>query len=272
MTTHKFNNRQSLINANMLNKTTLAACCLGLAAGASAGGFYISGSYGVSELDDVDNMGTFTSAFTTGEVTGVSPPLTVPAGSPVGWDTELDSGEAYSFALGMGFNEFRLELEYAVSDTDIDTHQGVSAAGIPLGTIDAGVLLSGNVGDLGISVADLVADGRGEVDSETYFLNLYYDIDTGTGFTPFLGMGVGMTNVEVSYQPSGVMVIDDDDDVLSYQFLAGVGYDFNEHVTLSLAFKYRDSQEATVESSLLPARFDLDMEGYVYDLGLRYTF
>lgn len=53
----------------------------------------------------------------------------------------------------------RFEAEYACASHDVDTHRNVQAAGIALGSEDAAVLVSGAAANLGISVADLVADG-----------------------------------------------------------------------------------------------------------------
>ena len=116
----------------------------------AAAEIYVAGTYGIVDQDDSNNSGNFTSDFTTGAVTGVNPPLTIPAGSPVVWETDFDKGDQWSLAIGYKLNNFRVELEYARTTSDIDTHKGVSAAGIDLTAIDAGVLISGNVGDLGV--------------------------------------------------------------------------------------------------------------------------
>ncbi len=234
--------------------------------------FYISGSYGYADIDDVDSNGTFTSDFTTGTVTGVNPPLVIGSGNAVEWDTDLDSGDAYSLSFGMFFDNFRVELEYAASSADIDSHDDVTAAGLALGAIDAGVLISGNVGDLGVSVADLVAAGEGEVETETIFVNGFYDFRNDSKWVPFVGVGIGYATVDVSYEPSNVAIIDDDDDVFAYQLMAGLAYQLNDQIAVSASLRYRDYEEATVNSSLLPAEFDIELDEMVYDVGFRYSF
>ena len=47
---------------------------------------------------------------------------------------------------------------------DVNRHFGVNAAGIDLSNIDAGVLIAGNVGDLGVSTEGLVANGAGAIE------------------------------------------------------------------------------------------------------------
>lgn len=249
-----------------------ALACLSLATSVQANSFYVSGSYGIADIDDIDSDGTFTSDFVTGTVTGVNPPLTIPAGNAVTWDTDLDRGDSYSLAFGMRFDNFRVELEYAASSTDIDSHENVVAAGLALGALDAGVLISGNVGDLGVTVADLVAAGEGEVEVQSWFINGYYDFRNDTNWVPFVGVGIGNAEIDVSYEPSNVAILDDDDSVFAYQLMAGVAYQFNDQFAITASLRYRDYEEATLDATLLPAEFDIELDEMVYDLGIRYEF
>ena len=233
-------------------------------------GSYISGSIGYNNQDDSNNQGVFTSDFTTGQVTGVNPPLNIPAGAAVGWNTQLDSGIGYSLAYGWYLPQMRLELEYAVSDADVTSHTGVNAAGLDLGAIDAGVLIAGNVGDLGVSVADLVADGRGEIESDTLYINGLYDFGDGSGFTPYVGLGLGYSSVDVLYAPSGVGIIDSDDTVFAYQLIVGASLDINDSTKAFGNIRYRKSSDVSVSSTLLPASFDVENESIVLDIGVRF--
>src|SRR5690606_10941923 len=156
-----------------------------LASSASAQDFYVSGGLGINFQDDTANRGALVSGFTTGQVTGVTPPLSLSAGTPVSWSTQYDDGMFFSLAAGWTFESFRFEAEYSWTEADIDGHRGVNAGGIDLSAIDAGVLISGNVGDLGVNTAALVADGRGDIDTDTWMLNAYYDFDLGNRFTPY---------------------------------------------------------------------------------------
>jgi len=263
----KKNLRGSLLAASV------ATASLMISGTALAAPFYVSGSIGLVDQDDSSTDGKFTSDFTTGTVTGVNPPLTIPAGNKVGWNTTFDDGEAFNLAFGVVlFESFRVELEYSATEADVDKHTGVSAAGIDLTDIDAGVLLTGNVGDLGVSVGDLVANGKGSLETETFFLNGFYDFHNSTDFTPFIGAGIGYSNIDVDYKPSNVKIINDDDDVVSYQISGGVSYAFNEFFHVVGSVRYRTSDDASVNSSLLPAKFDIENESMMYDIGVRYHF
>ncbi len=260
----------------MKSTTLFARSALGalLAAAplAQAADVYVGATYGIVDMDDIDTDGSFTSDFTTGEVTGVSPPLTIPSGSPVSWETELDDGDGFGLVFGMNFELFRAEIEYSWTSNDVDSHGGVNAAGIALDGVDAGVLLTGNVGDLGVTTGELVGNGQGEVETSTFFVNGYYDFKNDTKWTPFLGAGIGYANIEIEYEPSNVGIIDDDDDVFAWQIMGGVSYAINEQFEVTGSIRYRETDDAEFNSELLGAEFDIETETLTYDLGIRYNF
>ncbi|MEE4659709.1 MAG: outer membrane beta-barrel protein [Halieaceae bacterium] len=244
---------------------------------AQAADLYVGGSVGYVDMDDIDTDGNFTSDFVTGQVTDVpGSPLTIPAGESVNWDTELDSGYGIGLVFGMKFDLFsqswRAELEYSYTTNDVDSHSNVTAAGIGLDPIDAGILLTGNTEDLGVTTGDLVNNGQGEVETNSLFVNAYYDFKTSTNWTPFIGVGIGYSNVDVDYSPSNVGIIDEDDDVFAWQVMGGVSYAFNEQFELTGSVRYRETDEADLNSDLLPASFDIETESLIVDLGIRYNF
>ena len=233
----------------------------------------MSASLGQSFAPDIDSDGTFTRAFTTGTVTGVNPPLTLPAGAPVTWDTSIDDSLFYSLAVGLDTDFLRCEFEYSQANFDVSSHRNVNAGGIALGAIDAGVLISGNVGNLGTSVANLVASDNGEVETATYMVNALYDFDLGLPVTPYVGIGIGNTTFDVRYNPGAVEVIDDESNEFVWQLMAGASYSLNDAATLFASWRYRDGEEPTLPSTLLPARFTLGNDGtHTLDIGIRYAF
>jgi opacity protein-like surface antigen len=259
----------------MFNKRllmTASALATIISAPAFASDLYISASVGINDQENTFNDGTFTSNFETGNIDALAAPLTIPSGAEVNWSTDLDKGDSYTFAFGKKINNFRIEVEYANSNADVKSHSGVSAAGIDLTQLDAGILISGNVGDLGVSTGALVADGRGEIVTAGLYFNGYYDFDTGSAWTPFIGVGIGYGDTEVTFKPSGVDVISDKDSSTMYQLMAGIGYDLTESANLYAQVRYRDSGDVSVDSALLPAEFDIENESMVFDMGLRYSF
>jgi opacity protein-like surface antigen len=259
-----------------VRRLSRVSAILGLAAFASATtaaeGFYISGSIGLTNLDDSSNSGSFNSDFTTGEVTGVSPALTLPAGSALGWETTFANGNAYGLAFGYDYGSLRVEFSLDRNDSNVDTHRGVTAGGIDLSTIDAGVLLSGNSGDLGITTAGLVANGQGRVRTTSVMLNGYYDFDLGNSITPYIGLGVGNATTDVGFAPSGTLIAEDDDDGFAYQVILGAEYAATDAVSFFGNYRYFTADDATVGLSLAPASLDVENRFSVIEIGLRFSF
>lgn len=253
-------------------KSTAIIVLASLAASPLSADMYVAGTLGYFDQDRSKNKGSFITDFTTGEVTGVMPPITIPENSPVGWNTSFDSGTAYSLAMGWKLDAFRFELEYAMSDASVKSHQFVTAAGIDLTNIDAGVLLTGNVGDLGVSVGDLVGDGRGSLETSTFYLNGYYDFMHEEAFSPYLGFGVGYANTDVNYKPSGVSVINDSDSGFAYQFILGASWAMNEAFEIYGDARLRYTDDASVRSRLLGADFKVENTATLYNIGVRYNF
>lgn len=242
------------------------------AAPAAAQDYYGSVSIGGVILDDSDNSGAFSSDFLTGTGTTIPNNTPLPAGTSVGWTTEFDTGWTASAAFGRRFsNGLRGEVELAYQSNDVDTHNNVQAAGIPLDNEDVGVLISG-APQQGATVGQVVADGQGSVDTTFLMANIYYDFTQYGAFTPYVGAGVGVGFVNVDYSPSGVGIVDDDDTVLAYQLMAGASYDLSERTAVFAQYRYRATEDVETQVDLFPASLDVENRGSVIEAGLRFAF
>lgn len=255
----------------LLTSAAALAALAFLSTPAAAQDYYGSVSAGWAWLDDSDNSGEFTSDFTTGEGTTIPAGTVLPAGSSLGWTTEFDDGYAIAAAFGRRFGNWRGELELAYQSNDVDTHRDVQAAGIPLGAEDAGVLITGSP-NLGVSVADLVADGRGSVETTFAMANVYYDFNAWSGFTPYVGAGVGAGFVDVDYSPSGVQIVDDDATVLAYQVMAGASYDVSDRMEVFAQYRYRATEDVETDVALFDADLDIENRASVLEAGVRFAF
>lgn len=258
----------------MLHRKSLAlAIALGLGSSAVyADGFYVSGTLSYNDMDDTFNDGVFTREFVTGPGTTIPAGVALPRGTDVSWRTDVDSGAGVNLALGWRMEAVRIEAEYAYAKHDVDSHAGVTAAGIALGNEDAGVLVTGAPGNLGVSVADLVADGRGDFTADYLFVNAYYDFDAGWSLNPYVGIGIGNAWIDVDYSPSNVSIIDDDDSVLAYQLMGGLNYQCNEQLEFFGGLRWRQTDDIDVNANLLPAAFEIENQSWLAEIGARWTF
>jgi opacity protein-like surface antigen len=235
---------------------------------------YIFGAIGISSLSDSDNSGRFTDDFLTGNADPDIPFETnLPDGTPVSWSTEFDNGTTFSVGYGRKYtNNIRAELEFSYSANDVDTHSGVEALGIDLTDIDAAVLLTGLDTNLGATVGEVVAAGRGDIASRYLMLNGVYDFDTKSPVTPYVGVGVGIAMVDVSFNPSGVVIIEDDDSGFAYQLLAGLSWTMSEKTDLYVGYKYRASNDIESKVSLFPATLEVENQASILEVGMRVNF
>ena len=249
-----------------------------LAGGAFAQAFegteqYVSGSAGFNFQADSDNDGEFTSDFITGDGVAVPAGTQLPAGTDLGWSTEFDTGLFLAAAYGLRFNErFRIEAEISYTSSDVDTHTDVQAGGAALGAADTAVLITG-ADPLGVTVAETVADGQGDITSLGFAVNAYVDFPIeGTAFTFYGGAGVGFADVEIDYSPSNVAIIDESETVGFFQLMAGGSYDFTERVAFFGGYRFRQSEDVETDSVLLPASLDIENQQHILEAGVRYTF
>lgn len=248
------------------------AATIAFPASAMAQDWYVGGSIGVATQSDSSNAGE-TGAFNTGNGAPAVPDQTpIAAGTPYGWETEFDSGTSLSGEVGIVYGSgFRSGVELVYSSADVDTHSGVNLAngGIALDGVDAAVL-TGSATQLGASVGAVVADGRGEIKNTGVFLNGYYDFNREGSFQPYVGAGIGWSSVDVTYNPSGVGIIDGDDTVFAWQLKAGVTMDMGENWQIYGEYAYRQSEDVELENQLFPGSLEIENKQNVFSIGARW--
>lgn len=255
-------------------RTLLAVAVTALATTATAHAqeWYVGGSIGILSQDDSDNSGT-TGAFTTGNGAPTVPNGTpVAAGTPYGWTTEFEEGMSGSIEAGLRYDSnFRSGLEVAYTQADVDRHSGVTLGGTALDGVDAAVL-TGSGTQLGTTVGAVVADGRGELTTTSLFANLYYDFPMGGAFQPYLGAGIGVSEIDVDYSPSGIGIINDKDTAFAWQLKGGVTWRFDPKWEAYGEYAYRQSDDVTFDNQLFPGTLDIENTQSVVSLGVRYRF
>jgi outer membrane protein OmpA-like peptidoglycan-associated protein len=118
-----------------------------------------------------------------------------------------DAGFGLLANAGYAFGQFRAEGEFGWRYNGVDKVNGVS--------------------------------GSGDVQAYDLMLNGYYDIKTGTAWTPYLGLGIGAADiVNNSVRNSSGSLTNDSDIVFAYQGIAGVSYALNDHLSLNADYRY----------------------------------
>lgn len=118
--------------------------------------------------------------------------------------------------------------------------------------------------------------------------NLYYDVNTGTKFTPFIGAGAGMAHVKVASTAQGLVEKEAfsiggsaSDNNFAWNVGAGLAYNISDSIALDIMYRYTDlgsvkSTDTIAMGDLLKrtlatdAKFDVATHEVMF--GARYRF
>lgn len=120
-----------------------------------------------------------------------------------------------------------------------------------------------------------------DVSSYSAFLNVYYDIHTGTVVTPYIGGGVGYAHVKSKYTYRND-IFDDAADfkassgTFAWNVGAGVAVALTDHLSLDVGYKFTDygSVDKTVSYPMWDEKqkFETELQAHEATIGLRLTF
>ncbi len=230
---------------------------------------YVGISGGLTLPGDSKNKGEFTGAVaatTTAPIYGA-----IPNETPLAWKTEFDNGYNISGQIGQRLdNGLRVEAEFNYSSSGVKGHSGVSVGGANIDAVDASVLTRGAT--LGATVGAVVDSGIGSQKNYGAFVNGYFDIETGTGFEPYVGAGIGLQRVKFDYRPTNIDVGQGSDTNLAWQLMAGATYKINDSFELYGQYNYRDNGKTKMGLDLLPADLNAKSRQSVLSLGVRIPF
>jgi len=172
----------------------------------------------------------------------------------------FDTSYALGAVVGYGFEAFPIRIEgelyYQRNDADkyTDKNSGETGDDFDLGFENTGVMAS-----------------------------LYYDFVNSSDFTPYVGAGLGYSEVKTYGKDSlasGTSQWSEskvDGKGLAWQISSGVSYRINEHFLLDLSYRYYVSDGFTYtnhdfDSSDPGGHIDFDYEVHTILFGLRYSF
>jgi opacity protein-like surface antigen len=159
-----------------------------------------------------------------------------------------------------------------------NTLGGALAAGFYLNRLDSRLPLRAEIeyagrGDVRTSWDRSSAISTGKFKAlfnvQTLQANVYWDIDTGTAFKPFVGGGLGASFIYADYTLDG-RSYDDSTTGFAWNAGAGVAYDINESVTVDLAYRFAGFGHA--EAKLPGSTTKNYMTANEFLLGLRLNF
>jgi len=139
--------------------------------------------------------------------------------------------------------------------------QGIVVRGFGGYAFGAGTRVEGELsyGNTNIDKIKSTSGTSVKINSELWAIslmaNVYYDIKTQSIVTPYIGGGIGFSNVNAERGTANGTTVwrSDSDTVLAYQIGAGAGFEVNKNVTIDVGYRYFGTQD--VHFDLLDAQF-----------------
>lgn len=121
---------------------------------------------------------------------------------------------------------------------------------------------------------------KAKISALTPLLNVYADLGTYHGFTPYVGAGIGASYIMVdNYKftnPNGVggKIKGDNDWSFSWALMAGVGYQVSDNLIIDAGYRYLNlgdgkTKKASGFNGNKPVKFD-DLQAHEFRVGVRY--
>ncbi len=151
------------------------------------------------------------------------------------------AGYSVSGAAGLDFGIIRLEGEVFYNDNELDSFGGF------FGNFDGTVQTLAGMG------------------------NIFLDIPTGIGITPFIGGGIGYADVEADISSGFASLVNDSDGGLAWQLRAGIAFAIFPYTDLTLGYRYFVTEDLDMQN----ASGSVEIEGlrsHIGEIGLRITF
>ena len=114
----------------------------------------------------------------------------------------------------------------------------------------------------------------GKIETLTALANVYIDLGTWGGITPYVGAGVGVTSFRAfDYQPPlGTVTVDSYSHVdLSWAYMAGFSYAIAPRLLVDLAYRRLHYGDVTFNAGLGNALTLTDLSAHEFRVGIRYT-
>ena len=100
---------------------------------------------------------------------------------------DVGTGFGYGSTVGLSYGALRVELDFRMRGHGRDTR--------PIKVADGNEAMSGKNPEWAVPPVETLSDVR----ADEGFLNLYYDYENRTRWTPYVGAGVGLAQIEAHY-------------------------------------------------------------------------
>ncbi|WP_320667015.1 outer membrane protein [Prochlorococcus sp. MIT 1307] len=184
-----------------------------------------------------------------GDIDGTKWESTI-GGTKYGGKAPVDAGFSGEVGIGYDFGAWRTDLTYENGGGDLGDCTETKVTGTNCSSTS------------------------GEVETNSFMINAYYDIDTNSKWEPYVGAGIGTTNFDVeNFTVGGTKYKLGDDDSTTYQLKAGVTHPVSDKMDLFGEAAYKIYDDIETSTNVAGVKFKVkDSTEWVAKLGLRYMF
>ncbi len=116
-------------------------------------------------------------------------------------------------------------------------------------------------------------DNGGNIQNISFMGNVLYDFDTGTRYTPYVGVGIGTSLAGANdIKTVNFRALDSDRMEFAYQAIAGVSALLDHHWSATADYRYFRTTDPSFKSDLADHRATTENASHNIMVGLRYTF
>jgi outer membrane protein OmpA-like peptidoglycan-associated protein len=180
-------------------------------------------------------------------------------GSALSISNSYDTGYGLVGFGGYDFGALRAEFEMGYRRNSVDKLTVRNDGGIPA--------VAGAAAQTGTTPS-----GSGSASAFSTMGNVFYDIDMGSTFEPYLGLGLGVAQVTFSnIAGNGVRYTDDSSWRLAYQAMAGVAYWLSNDLALTADYRYFGTANPRLRDTRNQS-FESEYQAHSIMVGLTYRF
>ena len=173
------------------------------------------------------------------------------------YDDMMGNDEGFYVTAGYGV---ALPVDRKIDERTISTDLGFVG-----GRFGVGYSIFGFRPELSVGYRMANIKDQESVTSIDVIASVYYDVDTGSEITPYIGIGGGMSNVTVKEGNSKTVW------ALAFQGAAGIGYALTEDLTLTLGYRLTGTMDADFPKDQGGETLKMAL-GHNVELGIRYSF
>ncbi len=203
------------------------------------------------------------------------------------------AGVIFAFATGVQAQGQDPKLWYVALGAGAAWSSGLSVTGTTTGTVNLkqpGFNVSGAFGRYIDEIKVIRLEGEilytrsdisnisgtaagGNLSNASLMFNAFYDFNTDSNWTPFIGGGIGYARVTLDeLSAGGVTLIDDSDDAFAWQFKAGVSYQLTPSVSINGSYRLNSTDNLVFQDPTGASVTSAGLTNQSAEIGVRFHF